>query len=64
LTRHRNQALSRGQIIEAVWGQTPDPDSEKTVNVHIRHLREKVEQNPEIPSLILTVPGIGYRLVG
>ena len=64
LTRHRNQALSRGQIIEAVWGHTPDPDSEKTVNVHIRHLREKVEQNPEIPSLILTVPGIGYRLVG
>jgi DNA-binding response OmpR family regulator len=64
LTRHRNQALSRGQIIETVWGHAPDPDSEKTVNVHIRHLREKVEQNPEIPSLILTVPGIGYRLVG
>jgi two-component system alkaline phosphatase synthesis response regulator PhoP len=64
LARHRNQALSRGQIIEAVWGHTPDPDSEKTVNVHVRHLREKVELDPENPTLILTVPGIGYRLVG
>jgi DNA-binding response OmpR family regulator len=63
LVRHRSQALSRGQIIEAVWGHTPDPDSEKTVNVHIRHLREKVEPDPANPILILTVPGIGYRLV-
>jgi DNA-binding response OmpR family regulator len=64
LARHRNQALSRGQIVEAVWGHTPDPDSEKTVNVHIRHLREKVEPDAENPVLILTAPGIGYRLVG
>ena len=64
LARHCNQALSRGQIIEAVWGYTPDLDSEKTVNVHIRHLREKVELDPENPILILTVPGIGYRLAG
>jgi len=64
LARHRNQALSRGQIVEAVWGHTPDPDSEKTVNVHVRHLREKVELDPENPTLILTVPGIGYRLAG
>jgi DNA-binding response OmpR family regulator len=62
LARHRSQAVSRGQIVEAVWGHTPDPDSEKTVNVHIRHLREKVELDPENPTLILTVPGIGYRL--
>jgi DNA-binding response OmpR family regulator len=64
LIRHRDQAISRGQIIEAVWGHAPDPDSEKTVNVHIRHLREKLEADPELPFLILTVPGIGYRLVG
>jgi DNA-binding response OmpR family regulator len=64
LARHRNQALSRGQIIDSVWGHTPDPDSEKTVNVHIRHLREKVELDAENPTLILTVPGIGYRLAG
>jgi DNA-binding response OmpR family regulator len=64
LLRHRNQALSRAQIIEAVWGRSPDPDSEKTVNVHIRHLREKIELDPTRPARLLTVPGIGYRLVG
>ncbi|MEW6400849.1 MAG: response regulator transcription factor [Chloroflexota bacterium] len=64
LARHRGQALTRGQIVEAVWGYAPDLESEKTVNVHIRRLREKIEPKPEQPSIILTVPGIGYRLVG
>jgi DNA-binding response OmpR family regulator len=62
LARHRGQALTRGQIVEAVWGFAPDLESEKTVNVHIRRLREKIEENPEQPTLILTVPGIGYRM--
>jgi DNA-binding response OmpR family regulator len=62
LARHRGQALTRGQIVEAVWGYAPDVESEKTVNVHIRRLREKIELKPDQPSLILTVPGIGYRL--
>lgn len=62
LARHRGQALSRAQIVEAVWGFAPDIESEKTVNVHIRRLREKIELNPEQPILILTVPGVGYRL--
>lgn len=64
LARHRGQALTRGQIVEAVWGYAPDLESEKTVNVHIRRLREKIELKPEEPAIILTVPGIGYRLVG
>ena len=62
LARHRGQALSRAQIVEAVWGFAPDVESEKTVNVHVRRLREKIELKPEEPALILTVPGIGYRL--
>jgi len=62
LARHRGQALSRAQIVEAVWGYAPDIESEKTVNVHIRRLREKIELKPEEPAIILTVPGIGYRL--
>jgi DNA-binding response OmpR family regulator len=62
LARHRGQALSRAQIVEAIWGYAPDLESEKTVNVHIRRLREKIELKPEEPSLILTVPGIGYRM--
>ena len=41
LARHRGQALTRAQIVEAVWGYTPDLESEKAVNVHIRRLREK-----------------------
>jgi DNA-binding response OmpR family regulator len=48
--------------VEDIWGYAPDLESEKTVNVHIRRLREKVELEPEQPSLILTVPGIGYRM--
>jgi DNA-binding response OmpR family regulator len=63
LIQHRGLALSRSQIIQAVWGFTPDLESERTVNVHIRRLREKVELDPSSPTLILTVPGIGYRLV-
>jgi DNA-binding response OmpR family regulator len=64
LARHRGQAVSRAQIVEAVWGFAPDIESEKTVNVHIRRLREKIELIPDQPAIILTVPGIGYRLVG
>jgi DNA-binding response OmpR family regulator len=64
LARHLGQALNRAQIIEEVWGHAPDLESERTVNVHIRRLREKVEPDPNQPELILTVPGIGYRMVG
>jgi DNA-binding response OmpR family regulator len=64
LAQHPGQALSRAQILDAVWGYEADVDSERTVNVHVRRLREKVELDPGRPALILTVPGIGYRLVG
>ena len=63
LVQHRGQAMTRAQIVEAVWGFAPDLESEKSVNVHIRRLREKVEDDPSRPKLLLTVPGIGYRLV-
>ncbi len=62
LAQHPGQALTRAQILDAVWGYAADVDSERTVNVHVRRLREKVEIDPSHPSLILTVPGIGYRL--
>jgi DNA-binding response OmpR family regulator len=64
LAQHSGQALTRGQIVQAVWGYEADPDGERSVNVHIRRLREKVELDPSRPDLILTVPGVGYRLAG
>ncbi len=64
LARHPGQALSRAQILDSVWGYETDVSDERTVDVHVRRLREKVELDPSCPSLILTVPGIGYRLVG
>ena len=64
LARHPGQALSRAQILNSVWGYSADVESERTVNVYVRRLREKIELEPSRPSLILTVPGIGYRLVG
>ena len=54
--------LSREQLLDAVWGITADIDSDKTVNVHIRRLRQKIKPGPDNPQLILTVPGVGYRL--
>lgn len=63
LARHRDQALTRAQIVEAVWGYAADLESERAVNVHVRRLREKIEPDPSRPQLLLTVPGVGYRLV-
>lgn len=62
LARHRGQALTRVQLLDAVWGYDSDVESERIVNVHIRRLREKIEPDPSQPTFILTVPGIGYRL--
>ena len=62
LAQHPGQALTRAQILDNVWGYDADIDSDRNINVHIRRLREKVELDPSRPTLILTVPGIGYRL--
>jgi len=64
LAQHPGQALSRSQIIDGVWGYDAEIESDRTINVHVRHLREKIETDPSRPTMILTVPGIGYRLVG
>lgn len=63
LVEHRGLALSRAQLLQSVWGHDAAVESERTVNVYIRRLREKVEPDPANPTLILTVPGIGYRFV-
>jgi len=62
LAQHPGQAFSRGQLIENVWGADGEFYDDKTVSVHVRRLREKVETEPGDPRIIITVPGIGYRL--
>jgi DNA-binding response OmpR family regulator len=64
LAQHPGQVLSRGQLLEHVWGYSAELIDEKTVNVHVRRLRTKIEVDPDAPSIVLTVPGLGYRLAG
>lgn len=63
LTRHRGQVLSREKILEQVWGWEFSGGS-RTVDVHIRWLREKIEEDPALPTRIVTVRGTGYRFEG
>jgi DNA-binding response OmpR family regulator len=53
-------AFNRQELLRAIWGDSAYRDP-RAIDVHIRHLREKLETTPEQPSLILTVPGQGYR---
>ena len=62
MAQNAGQVLSRSQILDAAWGYDSDVESERTINVHIRRLREKVAVEPSNPTLLLTVPGVGYRL--
>ncbi len=62
MAQHPEQAVSRARLIEAVWGQECEYMDERTVNVNIRRLREKIEDDPGKPNILLTVPGMGYRL--
>ena len=62
LAQHPGQVFSRTQLLEQVWGSDGEFYSDKTVSVHVRRLREKIERDPSDPTIVLTVPGIGYRL--
>lgn len=60
LSQNLNRVIPKEELLENVW---PDPFvGEGTLSVHIRHLREKVERDPNHPELIQTVWGIGYRM--
>jgi DNA-binding response OmpR family regulator len=63
LARNRGIALSRDLILDRVWGWEHDGSS-RTVDVHIRWLREKIEADPGNARRIITVRGIGYRFDG
>lgn len=63
LAAHPNRAISRAEIIESVWGVDDDIGSERSIDVHIRHLRQKIEDDPAHPRWIQTVRGVGYTFV-
>lgn len=59
--RHLNQILTKEQLYEGVWGERYI-EGDKTLMVHIRYLREKLEMDPAKPQIIETIRGIGYRV--
>ena len=61
LARHPRQVFSRDQLMDRVWGYETAVDT-GTVTVHVRRLREKIEDDPSHPRFLETVWGVGYRL--
>ena len=61
LASHPGRPFTRDEIIERVWGYSGDIGSDRTIDVHIRHLRKKIEDDPTRPRWIQTVRGVGYK---
>lgn len=60
---HRGETISREELLKNVWGYESTPNT-RTVDVHVAWLRQKLEDDPKHPRLILTVQGLGYRFAG
>jgi len=60
LMRHSGRVLTRGQLIDRVWGSDYFGDT-KTLDVHIKRIRSRIEEDPKEPKLVTTVRGVGYR---
>jgi DNA-binding response OmpR family regulator len=60
LASHTGRVYTREQLLQALWGGS-DYREPRTIDVHVRHLREKLERDPHEPEFILTVRGVGYR---
>ncbi|MCO7202277.1 response regulator transcription factor [Microbacterium sp. CnD16-F] len=60
LMRNAGRVLTRGQLIDRVWGSDYFGDT-KTLDVHIKRIRSRIETNPSDPVMLLTVRGLGYR---
>ena len=63
LMKNHGRVMKREQVLDQVWGYEAEVDT-RTVDVHVRWLREKIEGDPAHPTRISTVRGIGYRLEG
>ena len=62
LARNAGRVLTRSQLMERVWG-TEDFHDTKTLDVHVKRLRSKIEQDPSNPQRLVTLRGVGYKLV-
>ncbi|PAQ13030.1 DNA-binding response regulator [Bacillaceae bacterium SAOS 7] len=60
--KHPNKVFSKSELLEAVWGYNHYVD-DNTVSVHIRRIRERIEEDPSRPQFLVTVRGLGYKLV-
>jgi len=60
--RHTGQVLSRAQLLDQIWDMGGDFVNDNTLTVYIKRLREKLEDDPQRPTLIKTVRGIGYKV--
>ncbi|WP_214631296.1 response regulator transcription factor [Paenibacillus agaridevorans] len=60
--KHPNQIFTKNQLYEAVWGEESMGD-DNTVTVHIGRIRERIEKDPKNPEYLLTVRGLGYKLI-
>ncbi len=63
LMRHRGRAFTRDELLNQVWGYEFAGDT-RTVDVHVRWLRQKIEPDPSRPTRLITVRGVGYRFEG
>ena len=61
LAQHAGQVVTRNQLLSFVWGAGERRDSQ-VLRVLVGQLRQKIEADPRVPALLLTEPGIGYRL--
>lgn len=59
---HQGQILSRGQILEGIWDVAGNYVNDNTLSVYIKRLREKLEDDPAAPLIIVTIRGLGYRM--
>ena len=62
LLAHKNETVSRNELLEKIWGYEEQPTT-RTVDNFILKLRQKIEENPNHPTIILTAHGIGYKLL-
>jgi DNA-binding response OmpR family regulator len=60
LAGHPGRVYTRDMLLDRIWGDSAFRD-QRTIDVHIRHLREKLERDPRTPEYLLTVRGVGYR---